>query len=199
MVFSLVGFNLYTSRTQICDGECAKYYQSLHCIDNAKKDGMKKHILVIVVACAMMLACLAGCSNTNQAENAQAQNRQYMSSVNQIMNKLSGEMEDFAAAVKDDEVLSLSSQLSVVTDCVEELKALDVPEAMKDIHSSYVTGAEEMQTALQLYVSLYQDVEVPKKGSFDYSTYNKRLSEIQDHYNKGVSALEEADKKASEA
>ena len=172
-----------------------------------RKDHMKAkarftttRLFVALAACVACLALLAGCSSAADAQaDAQTQNRQYMSSVNTIMDTLNKNMTDFSAAVKDGEVVSLSSQLSSVDTCVSDLEALQVPDAMKDIHNSYLNGAKELQTALSDYVQLYQDIKAPESGSFDYSTYDSRLGEIQQHYDAGIKALQDADTKAQSA
>lgn len=154
---------------------------------------------VVALMIALVTGLLAGCAPQNASHENQAKNRQYMSSVNTIMETFDSNMDGFATAVKDGEVLSLTAQLSSVSAAVDELKALDVPQDMTDIQASYVKGAEELQTALSKYVELYQDVKVPEGGSFDYATYNDRLAEIQKHYSDGVAALQDADTKATEA
>lgn len=160
----------------------------------------KIRVAVTALVCALCLAALVGCSSTSNSQtDAQTQNRQYMSSVNSIMETLETNMSAFATAVKDGEVVSLSSQLSSVNKCVEDLNALTVPDAMKDIHSSYVTGATELQTALSSYVDLYEDVAAPESGSYDYSDYESRLADIQSHYDAGIAALQDADSKAQAA
>lgn len=160
----------------------------------------KMPALAALVACVLCAVLLAGCAdNANAEADAQTQNRQYMSSVNTIMETLNGNMADFAVAVKDGEVVSLSSQLSAVDDCVADLEALTVPDAMKDIQTSYVNGAKELQTALSDYVQLYEDVKAPKSGSYNYSDYDSRLADIQEHYDAGIKALQDADSKAQAA
>lgn len=159
----------------------------------------KARILVIALFCVACLGALVGCSGNDPAQDAQTQNRQYMSSVNTIMETLGTNMEDFSTAVKDGEVVSLDSQLDAVNKCVDDLNALTVPDAMKDIQTSYVNGATELQTALQDYVQLYEDVKAPQSGSFDYSTYDQRLADIQSHYDAGIAALQDADSKAQAA
>lgn len=160
----------------------------------------KARIALLAILCALCLTALVGCSSTSDAEaDAQTQNRQYMSSVNSIMETLNTNMEEFATAVKEGEVVSLSAQLSAVDQCVEDLNNLEVPDAMSEIHASYVTGATELQTALAAYVDLYEDVSAPASGSYDYSDYDSRLADIQSHYDAGIAALQDADTKASEA
>lgn len=160
---------------------------------------MKKiKILAAFVLCLACLAALVGCSD-NKQDDAQAQNRKYMSSVGTITGTLSTEMTDFSQAVKDGEVISLSSDLSAVDTCVSDLEALSVPDALKDVHVKYVSGAKELQTALKDYVALYEDMKAPESGSADYADYDKRLAEIQKHYDAGMKDLQEADEKAKQA
>lgn len=162
---------------------------------------MKARIFAVLVSCVTCAVVLVGCSasTTSQVSDAQAQNRQYMASVNQIMDSIGTDMEGFVTAIQGGEVISLSSQLSSVSASIEQLKALEVPEAMKDIQASYVTGAEELLGALNAYVELYQDIQAPESGSFDFSTYASRLAEVQERYDMGMAALQEADTKAAAA
>lgn len=159
----------------------------------------KARIIVVAMLCIACLGALVGCSGNTAEQDAQTQNRQYMSSVNTIMDTLNTNMEEFATAVKDGEVVSLDAQLEAVNTCVDDLNAITPPEAMTDIHKSYVTGATEMQTALAAYVQLYEDVNAPQSGSFDYSTYDSRLADIQSHYDAGITAFQDADSKAQSA
>lgn len=154
------------------------------------------------VALAFCLACLgvfAGCTAADDQADAQTQNRQYMSAVNTIMAEFDTDMDDFAAAVKDGEVVSLSAQMTSVDQCVSDLEALEVPDAMKEIQEQYVKGAKELQTALKDYVQLYEDVQAPEKGTYDYSDYDSRMKDIQSHYDAGIKALQDADSKAESA
>ena len=75
----------------------------------------KARIILAAMLCVACLAALVGCSGENAEQNAQTQNRQYMSSVNTIMDTLNTNMEEFATAVKDGEVVSLDAQLEAVT------------------------------------------------------------------------------------
>ena len=159
----------------------------------------KARILMAISMAVACLALLAGCSSQDAQQDAQAQNRQYMASVNTIMGTLNENMDDFTTAVKDGEVVSLDSQLTAVNQAVSDLEALQAPDAMKDIQTSYVNGAKELQTALSDYVKLYEDVKAPESGTFDYGTYDSRLAEVQQHYDEGIKALQDADSKAQNA
>ena len=151
----------------------------------------------IVLACALMLS---GCaSNTQQANDPQTLNRQYMANVNQIMDEIDAQMTEFSTIVKEGEVVSLSTQLAAINNSVDKLKALSVPDEMKDIQSDYLKGTEELQTAFAAYVDLYEDVKAPENGTFDFATYGDRLNDVKSHYEAGIQALESADQKAADA
>ena len=151
----------------------------------------------IVLACALMLS---GCaSNAQQANDPQTLNRQYMANVNQIMDEIDAQMTEFSTIVKEGEVVSLSTQLAAINNSVDKLKALSVPDAMKDIQSDYLKGTEEPQTAFAAYVDLYEDVKAPENGTFDFATYGDRLNDVKSHYEAGIQALESADQKAADA
>ena len=133
----------------------------------------------IVLACALMLS---GCaSNAQQANDPQTLNRQYMANVNQIMDEIDAQMTEFSTIVKEGEVVSLSTQLAAINNSVDKLKALSVPDEMKDIQSDYLKGTEELQTAFAAYVDLYEDVKAPENGTFDFATYGDRLNDVKSH------------------
>lgn len=151
----------------------------------------------IVLASALMLS---GCaSNAQQANDPQTLNRQYMANVNQIMDEIDAQMTEFSTIVKEGEVVSLSTQLAAINNSVDKLKALSVPDEMKDIQSDYLKGTEELQTAFAAYVDLYEDVKAPENGTFDFATYGDRLNDVKSHYEAGIQALESADQKAADA
>lgn len=154
-------------------------------------------VAVFVLACTVLLS---GCaSSATQANDPQTLNRQYMANVNQIMDEIDAQMTEFSTVIKEGEVVSLDTQLANINNSVDKLKALSVPDAMKDIQSDYLKGAEELQAAFAAYVDLYEDVKAPENGTFDFATYNDRLNEVRTHYEAGIEALESADQKASEA
>ncbi len=151
----------------------------------------------IVLACALLLS---GCaSNAQQANDPQTLNRQYMANVNQIMDEIDAQMTEFSTIVKEGEVVSLSTQLAAINNSVDKLKALSVPDDMKDIQSDYLKGTEELQAAFAAYVDLYEDVKAPESGAFDFATYGDRLNDVKSHYEAGIQALESADQKAADA
>lgn len=168
---------------------------------NHQTTSISTYLTGLVAAFALVCALLlTGCASGNtQANDPQTLNRQYMANVNQIMDEIEAQMTEFSTAIKDGEVVSLSTQLAAVNNSVDKLKALSVPDAMKDIQSDYLKGTEELQTAFSEYVDLYEDVKAPENGQFDFSTYDDRLNSVRTHYEAGIEALQSADQKASEA
>ena len=162
---------------------------------------ISSRLMGLVTAVALLGALLlSGCAaNTTQTNDPQTLNRQYMANVNQIMDEIDAQMTEFSTIIKDGEVVSLSTQLANINNSVDKLKALSVPDAMKDIQSDYLKGTEELQAAFAAYVELYEDVKAPENASFDFATYNDRLNEVRTHYEAGIEALQSADQKASEA
>ncbi len=155
---------------------------------------MKKRIILACVLCITCLCLLVGCGASAAQNDEQSKNRQYMTSVNSIMDTIKTDLEGFSDVVKSGEVVSLDSQLKDVQKQVENLKALEAPEDLKSVHESYVLGAEELQTALKEYVDLYQKMKL-EGGSLNADS----LASIQQHYDAGIAALKDADNKASQA
>lgn len=159
-----------------------------------------KTLRVAVLACAglMLVLALAGCAQQNSQQDAeQAANRAYMSQVNQIMENLDKRLDSFEAAVSRGDTVTMRTQADNAFKAIDELDVLEVPEVLKDVHQGYIDGCSELEGVLNAYIQLYSDID-SQGESFDYSTYDARLKEIQDKYNAGVEKLEEADKKATE-
>ena len=74
------------------------------------------------------------------------------------------------------------------------LDKLEAPDAYKDVQKHYVDGTGKLREALDGYITLYTDMN---GASFDQSTYDSRVADIQKLYNEGVEELEAGDKAAS--
>ena len=61
----------------------------------------KARFLVVAAFCLACMASLVGCASSNEQTDAQTQNRQYMSSVNTIMETLNTNMDTFAKELSD--------------------------------------------------------------------------------------------------
>ena len=171
-------------------------------MNNKLRIGSSRNFVVGFMAAAALVCALllSGCaSNAQQANDPQTLNRQYMANVNQIMDEIGAQMTEFSTIVKEGEVVSLGTQLAAINNSVDKLKALSVPDEMKDIQSDYLKGTEELQTAFAAYVDLYEDVKAPENGTFDFATYGDRLNDVKSHYEAGIQALESADQKAADA
>lgn len=150
-------------------------------------------------ACACALIVVSGCAASDTSEQeAQAANRQYMTSVNQCMDNLADELADFSDAVSRNDVVSMRTQAENAFDVLDELAALQAPEGLLDIQAQYVEGCSKLEQALGDYVALYTEIETATDAQpFDYSSYDARLADIQKLYNDGLAQLEAGDALAS--
>lgn len=157
---------------------------------------------IALAACAatLSLSLMAGCAGGQQAmsEEAQAQanNRNYMSQVNQVMLTVEDHLADFSAAVSADDLSAMRSAASQASRALASLQTIEAPEALADLQASYVSGCSQLQTALDQYIDLYTDVE-NAGGSIDGAEYGARLAEIQQSYDAGIQELTAADEAAA--
>ena len=154
------------------------------------------------LACGALMATalLGGCvaQNGTQATEQQTANRQYMTQVNQAMDDLSGRLDGFADAVARGDVVTMRTQADNAYRALDALSALEAPEDLKKVQAAYVEGCNELEEALDAYIALYTEIENATEDSpFDYATYDERLKEIQDQYDKGLEKLRAGDKEAS--
>ncbi len=158
--------------------------------------GAKK---LVALACVVVLSLglLAGCSSpAGKSATPEVQaNRAYMSSVNGIMEDLGGQLELFVDAVSRNDIVNMRTQADNAYKVLDRLESLDVPDELSDIHEKYLEGSGKLREALDSYIALYTEMS---GDSFDWSTYDKRISEVQQLYDKGVKAFEAGDKTASE-
>ena len=150
------------------------------------------------VLCAVILSCglLAGCANTgaNTATEEQQANRAYMSRVNGLMDELGAELESFADAVSRNDIVNMRTQADNAYQALDKLAELEAPEALEDVQQGYVDGTAKLREALDGYIALYTEMN---GDSFDQSTYDKRIADIQELYDEGVDLLQKADEAAS--
>jgi len=162
---------------------------------------MKKIPLVKIGAlvCAVVLAAgvLAGCGNAamNAASSEQQANRAYMSQVNEIMDELNKQLDSFVDAVSRGDVVNMRTQAENAYKALDKLDALEVPDALKDIQEKYKEGTSKLREALNAYIALYTEMS---GNSFDMSTYDKRIADVQKLYDDGVKLMEEGDKAAAD-
>lgn len=155
-------------------------------------------IRILVAACvaAACFAALPGCATTSQATSeeaqAQANNRQYMSRVNQISMDIADSLSDFEAAVQSGDLAAMRTAANAASRSVDELSSLEAPEALSDIKAGYVDGCSELRDALSDYIQLYADV-ADSEESLDSASYEERLSAIQERYDAAVQKISDAD------
>lgn len=162
---------------------------------------MKKAMLRIAcVASALALAlAMGGCAQQDAATDEQSTSSKYMAQVNQIMDELSTQLEDFEDAVTRGDIVSMKTKAAEALEVIDDLNDLEVPEVLNEVHASYVEGCDSLKQALESYVDLYADIETAtEEHPFDFGSYDELLGNIQGLYDAGVELLESADSKAAE-
>lgn len=156
--------------------------------------------LIIALSGVLAVAVLGGCMAPNTtASTQQAENRQYMSQVNRVMEDLTARLDGFNQAVSSNDAVGMKTQAENAFKAIDDLAALEAPEELKDIQSAYVDGCNDLKDALTKYIDLFTEIEnATEEDPFDYSTYDSRLKEIKDAYDSGLAHLEDGDNKAGE-
>lgn len=145
------------------------------------------------IACVLSAGLLAGCAGSTQTSatnQAQLENRTYMSQVNQAMSALDDKLDGLVDAVSRGDMVGMKTQCERALAELDAISSLEAPEALKEVNDSYKAGCDKLKQALQAYVDLYAS------GSGNITADS--IASIQSAYDEGVAALQEADKKASE-
>lgn len=153
-------------------------------------------IVVMLSCCVVLAACSAGASSNLTEE--QIANRNYMSQVNETMVELDEGLDSFVDAVSRGDIVNMKTQADAAFKSLDKLSSLEAPEALADVQASYVEGCDKLKDALNQYIALYSDA-AKSSDSFDWSSYDKKIADIQALYDSGVEALEKGDKAAAEA
>lgn len=155
-------------------------------------------ILALLVAAALGLGMLAGCSSNSAVTQQQSDNRNYMSQVNQVMDDLESALANFTDAVSRDDVVGMQTQEENALATLDDLSGIEAPEDLADVKSGYEEGAGKLRDALNDYVALYTEISSSTDAQpFDWSTYDARLAEIQQGYDDGIAKLKETDELAA--
>lgn len=154
-------------------------------------------ILLLLGAAVVFVVALYGCSSgDSETAQKQAQNRQYMTQVNQIMVDFKDCLGDFTDAVSRSDVVGMRTQADNAFKAIDDLSTLEVPEDLADIQKEYVEGTEKLKEALSDYIDLYAEIE--ESQDFTWETYSERIAAINQLYNEGIEKLQSGDTKASE-
>lgn len=157
-------------------------------------------ILAALCAAVLMVGTLAGCAGIEQNSEeakAQAENRQFMSDVNAIMEELSQRLGSFNDAVSRGDVITMRTQADDAFKVLDNLESLEAPEVLQDVKQGYVDGSKQLKDALNAYIALYTDLAAnPSAVSTD--AYKERLASIQDTYDQAVEKLKSTDEAAAQ-
>ena len=159
----------------------------------------RKHVFPFVaLMCALALTCglFVGCANpsANTAATEQQANRAYMSQVNGLMEQLGERLEPFIDAVSRNDIVNMRTQAENAYQVLDQLADLEAPESLADVQEKYVDGTAKLREALDAYIVLYTDMQ---GDSFDQSTYETRIADVQKLYDDGIDLLKEADETAA--
>lgn len=152
-------------------------------------------VLALALACVLALcACSAPQAATDQDDSVAA-NRQYMSSLNQMSEDLSGKLQDFADAASRNDLVSMRTQAGNAFQIIADMRDQDAPEDLSSLKDGYMEACDSLQTALSSFIDLYADAAA---SPMDRATYDARLQEVQGAYDAAIQKLEETDQAATE-
>lgn len=157
-------------------------------------------ILAALCAAVLMVGTLAGCAGIEQNSEeakAQAENRQFMSDVNAIMEELSQRLGSFNDAVSRGDVITMSTQADDAFKVLDDLESLEAPEVLQDVKQGYVDGSKQLKDALNAYIALYTDLAA-NPSAVSTEAYKERLASIQDTYDQAVEKLKSTDEAATQ-
>ena len=171
----------------------------------ARQDGrisVNRKLLVrlIALACgaALLAGALTGCLQQNAGvSDSQKANRTYMTQVNRAMEDLNGRLAGFDEAVAQGNPVNMRAKADDAFAAIDDLAAIETPDAMKDLQKGYVDGCTALKDALNGYVDLYTEIDsATEEHPFDFGTYDDRIKAVQDKYNEGIDQLKAADEEA---
>lgn len=156
-------------------------------------------IFSLVVA-AFLAVSLWGCATPGAGTaDEQSANRAYMSQVNQILNELSTELNDFDEAVARGDVVAMRTEADQAFKTLQQFHNLDVPSDLATVNDDYEIGIDSLRSALDGYITLYTEIESATEAHpFNYSTLDERIKVIQDLYDEGISHLKSGDETAAD-
>ena len=159
---------------------------------------MKRFIVMVSAAICVAALCVgvvAGCAPASSSLDSAQQGRgAYMSQVNSLMEKLNTDLDSFVDAVSRKDLVNMRTQADNAYKAIDDLAAIEPPEELSDVHQKYKDGTAKLREALDKYITLFAEVN---GDSFDQSTYEKRIADIQVIYDEGVDLLKQGDEAAA--
>jgi len=158
---------------------------------------MKKRSALVVgvmCVCALMVCALCACSSKAQTaeQQAQSENRAYMTTMNEIANELMTQLEGLSVAVLSGDTVTVTSKAKDALEVLNQLSEISVPDALADVHEHYKAACESLSAALTGYIDLYANAKDTSSAE-----YVAALAKIQEKYNDGIAELKAADEAAA--
>lgn len=150
-------------------------------------------LFTVIAACALCLACLAGCGGGVSDAEAAANNRAYMAQANTAMMQLNADLVPFSEAAAAGDVVTMEQAATTAMRDMRAFEEITAPEGMTAIHAEYVAGCRDLRAALQQYVQLYRE-----SPNLDDAAFNERIATIQRQYDDGIAHIQQGDKLVTE-
>lgn len=162
--------------------------------------GTLRRLAVLCCAIACVLA-LGGCTMPQQqpAEHTDkvAENRQYMSALNQMSVDLSERLAGFTDAVSRNDTVGMRTQADDAFQIISKMKEQEAPEDLTELKDGYMQACEGLEEALGSYIALYDDV-ASSTTPINSDAYAEQLEKIQKRYDEAIDLLASTDQKATE-
>lgn len=131
-------------------------------------------------------------SSGAQSEEAQqaSANRQYMAQLNQQMADVQQIMDDFQAAVSEQNTVVMRAQIEKAQSIAQTIDASKPTESLSDAKDQYVDALITLNTAMADYADLY---ERANSGALSREDLDSGIKAVQDSYDDGVEKLKAAD------
>lgn len=153
--------------------------------------------VLVAICCLLLTACAQPQAASDEEKPVTA--GEYMTSVAKSSKQLSASLQEFAAAVSDNDVSAVQAKADAAYDALAQLEALEAPDELNEVKGKYDEASQSLKDAMKDYVALYLEIENAPEGSpYDFSNYAAQIESIQKAYDNGLNLLEEADKMASE-
>ena len=151
-------------------------------------------LVALLAVCAMALALTSCMGSNSQQEKTPAQlNREYMSNVNRISAEAADQLANFGEAAEKGDVAAMRLAAADAAKSLDKIEALEAPDALKDVHSEYLAGVDDLSGALTDYVNLYAQLENAGDDEAAKQAVASQIADVKAKYDSGIEHLSKAD------
>lgn len=166
-------------------------------------NAFKKFVACFVIAGLVaipMIGCAGRQTATSSADKEiQAKldpveaNKQYMAGVNTKANELSSELQDFSDYVSKSDVVNMKLSVDKACKVLDDIKAIDAPDQMKDIHSKYSDAVDSLKSSLSKYADVFASYAGDSSSKIIDNNAEQALKDVRDAYSTAVEKFKSAD------